>query len=100
MRIRFLSIVPFHLLTFFLAGLIDEISLEVYEALAHHVSQAGMNRQRMKTVSWWSLQVTANAIMSALKNVVDPVSVHLKEVYSASQSMPELFNDLYIVPDV
>ena len=65
-------------------GLMDEVSVEVYEALAHHVSQAAMNRRRMKTVSWWSLQVTANAMLGALKNVVDPVSAHLKDVYSAS----------------
>ncbi|KAG2015405.1 mitochondrial distribution and morphology protein 31 [Coprinopsis cinerea AmutBmut pab1-1] len=60
-------------------GLIDEISLNVYEAMAHHVSQSAMNRQRMKTVSWWSLQMTASAIISALRTMVDPVSAQLKE---------------------
>jgi distribution and morphology protein 31 len=49
--------------------------------MAYHVSQANMNRQRIKTVSLWSLQKTASAILSALKNVADPVSAHLKEVY-------------------
>ncbi len=44
-----------------------------------------MNRQRIKTVSLWSLQKTASAILSALKNVADPVSSHLKEVYLSGQ---------------
>ncbi|KAG9316841.1 hypothetical protein JVU11DRAFT_2911 [Chiua virens] len=35
-------------------GLMDEISLKVYDALAYHVSQANMNR-RVKVVGVWSL---------------------------------------------
>ncbi|TFK17140.1 mitochondrial distribution and morphology protein 31 [Coprinopsis marcescibilis] len=81
-------------------GLIDEISLNVYEAMAYHVSQGSMNRQRMKTVSWWSMQMTASAIISALRTVADPVSAQLKEVYAAAQSMPPLYNELYVIPDV
>ncbi|KAF5316914.1 hypothetical protein D9611_003855 [Ephemerocybe angulata] len=78
-------------------GLMDEISVEVYEALAHHVSQAAMNRHRMKTVSWWSLQITANAILGALKNVVDPVSAHLKEAYAARQAAAAaMYDDVYL----
>lgn len=78
--------------------MIPDHVLQVYEAMAYHVSQSAMNRQRMKTVSWWSLQMTANAIISTLRTVADPVSAQLKEVYA--QSMPPLYNDLYIVPDV
>ncbi|KAF9010600.1 mitochondrial distribution and morphology protein family 31/32 [Cyathus striatus] len=62
-------------------GLMDEISLKTYDALAYHVSQSAMNRQRLKTVSWWSLQLTASAIMTALRNIVDPVSAHWRELY-------------------
>ncbi|KXN90943.1 Mitochondrial distribution and morphology protein 31 [Leucoagaricus sp. SymC.cos] len=67
------------------AGLMDEISMKTYDAMAYHVSQANMNRQRIKTVSLWSLQKTANAILSALRNIADPLSVHLKEVYLTGQ---------------
>jgi distribution and morphology protein 31 len=55
--------------------------LKTYNALAHHVTQANMNR-RIKTVGVWSLQMTASAVLSALRNVVDPVSVSVKELYS------------------
>lgn len=83
---------------FHVAGMMDDISLKVlpfllcsaiptdaelkiYDALAYHVTQATMNRQRMKTVSLWSLQMTASAILAALRNTVDPVSLHFKEAY-------------------
>ncbi|KAF9527357.1 mitochondrial distribution and morphology protein-domain-containing protein [Crepidotus variabilis] len=62
-------------------GLMDEIAAKTYDALAYHVSQSGINRQRMKTVSLWSLQRTAGAVMSALKMMTDPMSAHLKDVY-------------------
>lgn len=52
----------------------DEISLQIYEALAYHVSQANMN-QRLKTVSVWSLQMTATAVLSALRNAIDPLAM-------------------------
>lgn len=55
--------------------------LKTYDALAYHVTQANMNR-RIKTVGVWSLQMTASAVLSALRNVVDPVSVSVKELYS------------------
>lgn len=42
------------------------MSEQVYEALAHHVSQA--NDQRMQTVGLWTLQMTASSVLSALKN--------------------------------
>lgn len=80
-------------------GLMDEISLKTYDAMAYHVSQANMNRQRIKTVSLWSLQKTANAILSALKNIADPVPAHLKEVYFNGHSGMALgLYDTFSVP--
>ncbi|KZW00277.1 hypothetical protein EXIGLDRAFT_667637 [Exidia glandulosa HHB12029] len=64
------------------AGLIDAIGLKTYEALAYHVTH-NLNR-RVKTVSLWGLHVTAQAIVGALKNIVDPVSVHLRDLYHSS----------------
>ncbi|KAJ3757798.1 mitochondrial distribution and morphology protein 31 [Lentinula raphanica] len=74
-------------------GLLDEISLKIYEALAFHVTQANFNR-RVKTVSAWSLQMTVNAMLSALRNLVDPVSLRVREAYLKSQEEREreLFN--------
>ncbi|KAG9220474.1 hypothetical protein CCMSSC00406_0003930 [Pleurotus cornucopiae] len=74
-------------------GLMDEISLKIYEALAYHVAQANMNK-RIKTVGLWSLQMTASAVLSALRNVVDPMSVHFKEMYFSGQGL----YDLQLVP--
>ncbi|KAL0577508.1 Mitochondrial distribution and morphology protein 31, mitochondrial precursor [Marasmius crinis-equi] len=62
-------------------GLMDEISLKIYDALAHHVTQANFNR-RIKTVSVWSLQKTANAVLSALRHLADPMSARLRETYA------------------
>jgi Yeast mitochondrial distribution and morphology (MDM) proteins len=93
-------------LTNIIAGLMDEISLKVnilrmqlkvhslnlflqtYDALAYHVSQATMNRRRMKTVSLWSLQMTAGAVLSALRNSIHPMSAQLKEASDTSQLSP------------
>ncbi|EKM80591.1 hypothetical protein AGABI1DRAFT_119189 [Agaricus bisporus var. burnettii JB137-S8] len=81
------------------SGLMDEISIKTYDALAYHVSQSNMNRQRIRTVSLWSLQMTANAILSALKNIADPVSAHLKEVYlTGQQGMSIEFYDSIPIP--
>jgi distribution and morphology protein 31 len=65
----------------FPAGLTDAIALQIYEALAYHVTRSNMNR-RIRAVSTWSLQMTANAVISALRNIVDPVSAHLREISS------------------
>ncbi|KIK69246.1 hypothetical protein GYMLUDRAFT_237068 [Collybiopsis luxurians FD-317 M1] len=72
-------------------GLLDEISFKIYDALAHHVSQANINR-RIKTVSVWSLQMTASAVLSALRNLMDPVSIRVREAYLRSQEERELFS--------
>ncbi|KAF9241826.1 mitochondrial distribution and morphology protein-domain-containing protein [Melanogaster broomeanus] len=61
-------------------GLMDEISQKTYDALAYHVSQVNMNR-RVKAVGVWSLQMTASAILSALRNLIDPMASQLREVY-------------------
>ncbi|KAG6865373.1 hypothetical protein C0991_003150 [Blastosporella zonata] len=68
-------------------GMMDAISLKSYEALAYHVSQSTMNRQRMRTVSLWSLQMTASAVLSAFRSAVNPVSHHLKDAYMTSVSL-------------
>ncbi|KAH7916638.1 mitochondrial distribution and morphology proteins-domain-containing protein [Hygrophoropsis aurantiaca] len=60
-------------------GLMDEISQETYDALAHHVSQVNLNR-RVKAVSIWSLQMTASAMLSALRNLVDPMASQVRDV--------------------
>ena len=73
---------------------------KTYEALAYHVSQSAMNRQRMRTVSLWSLQMTASAVLSALRNVVDPFSARLKEVYLQSHPMRGLYETIPMGPDV
>ncbi|KAF9227145.1 hypothetical protein BS17DRAFT_775039 [Gyrodon lividus] len=61
-------------------GLMDEISQKTYDALAYHVSQVNMNR-RVKAVGVWSLQMTASAILNALRNLIDPMASQLREVY-------------------
>ncbi|TFK44315.1 mitochondrial distribution and morphology protein family 31/32 [Crucibulum laeve] len=81
-------------------GLMDEISLKTYEALAYHVSQATMNRQRIKTVSLWGLQMTTSGVLSALRNMVDPVSAQLREVYLNSLSQGMGYGILPIVSNV
>ena len=46
--------------------LMDDIALKVYDAFAYHVTQANFNH-RVKTVSLWSLQMTASAVLAALR---------------------------------
>ena len=48
--------------------------------MAYHVTQANFNR-RIKAVSAWSLQMTAGAVLSALRTLVDPVAVRFRELY-------------------
>lgn len=54
----------------------DDTALKVYDTFAYHVTQANFNH-RVKTVSLWTLQMTASAVLAALRNVVDPVSTTL-----------------------
>ncbi|RPD57574.1 mitochondrial distribution and morphology protein family 31/32 [Lentinus tigrinus ALCF2SS1-7] len=60
-------------------GLIDAISMKVYEAMAYHVTQANFHR-RVKAVGAWSLQMTASALMSTLRMLMDPMTVHLRDI--------------------
>ncbi|KAG8814161.1 Mitochondrial distribution and morphology protein 31, mitochondrial precursor [Serendipita sp. 399] len=62
-------------------GLTDAIALQVYEALAYHVTQTNMNR-RIKAVSTWSLTMASQAVINALRNIVDPISAHIREISS------------------
>jgi distribution and morphology protein 31 len=39
-----------------------------------------MNR-RIKTIGVWSLQMTASAVLSAMRNIIDPTAATLKELY-------------------
>ncbi|CAK5281289.1 unnamed protein product [Mycena citricolor] len=76
------------------SGLMDELALEVYDAMAYHVTQANMNK-RIKTVSIWSLQMTAGAVISTLRTFIDPVSARLREAY---QNRRGLYEALYAEP--
>lgn len=69
-----------------IAGLMDGIALKVYDAFAYHVTQANFNH-RVKTVSLWSLQMTASAVLTALRSVVDPVSVQVRDLYQDTVSV-------------
>jgi distribution and morphology protein 31 len=63
------------------AGLIDAIAKQIYDALAYHVVVANRNL-RIKTVGAWSLQRTAQAVLTAARHIVDPISAHLRILYS------------------
>jgi len=52
----------------------SDTALKVYDTFAYHVTQANFNH-RVKTVSLWTLQMTASAVLAALRNVVDPTSL-------------------------
>ncbi|KIM69649.1 hypothetical protein SCLCIDRAFT_718518 [Scleroderma citrinum Foug A] len=64
-------------------GLMDEISQKVYDALANHVTQVNMNR-RVRVVGMWSLQMTASAMLSALRNMIDPMTAQVRDLYYAN----------------
>ena len=48
--------------------------------MAYHVSQANFHR-RVKAVGTWSLQMTASALMSTIRTLMDPMAAHLREIY-------------------
>jgi mitochondrial distribution and morphology protein 31 len=64
-------------------GLMGDISNKMYDALAYHVTQANFNH-RVKTVGLWSLQMTASAMLTALRQLVDPAAVQLRELYGST----------------
>ncbi|KAJ7091890.1 mitochondrial distribution and morphology protein family 31/32 [Mycena belliarum] len=72
------------------SGLMDEVSLQVYDAMAYHVTQANMNR-RLKTVSLWSLQMTAGAVLSTLRTLVDPMSARVRGAYENGSGLYDVF---------
>lgn len=76
----------FYLCVITIAGLMDDIALKVYDAFAYHVTQANFNH-RVKTVSLWSLQLTASAVLAALRSVVDPISVQVRDLYQDAASV-------------
>ncbi len=87
-------------LTYFfyhIAGLMDDIALKVYDAFAYHVTQANFNH-RVKTVSLWSLQMTAGAVLAALRSVVDPISVQVRDLYQDGVSVLDVGAADAIVP--
>ncbi|KAF8635198.1 hypothetical protein AX17_003974 [Amanita inopinata Kibby_2008] len=63
-------------------GLTDEISYKVKKPTCSY----GFNRQRIKAVSVWSLQMTASAVLSAIRNAMDPGSAQLRETYMNGNS--------------
>jgi len=63
------------------AGLTDAIAKQIYDALAYHVVVAN-RKLRIKTVGAWSLQRTAQAVLAAARHIVDPISAHLRVLYS------------------
>lgn len=60
-------------------GLLDEISLKTYNALAYHVTQSALNKRRARTVGVWSLQMTVRGVLSAMRGVIDPM--RMRDVY-------------------
>ncbi|KAI0072505.1 hypothetical protein K474DRAFT_1628894 [Panus rudis PR-1116 ss-1] len=68
-------------------GLMDEIAVKVYEAMAYHVTQANFNR-RLKAVSTWSLHMTASAALNALRSMIHPMATHLKNIYHEGFPVP------------
>ena len=51
-------------------GLLDAVSMQVYDALAHHVQEKS-NAKTAKTVGLWSLQKSAAAILTTLRQNLD-----------------------------
>ncbi|KAI1795646.1 mitochondrial distribution and morphology protein family 31/32 [Ganoderma leucocontextum] len=71
-------------------GMIDAISMKVYEAMAYHVAQANFHR-RVKAVGTWSLQMTASALMSALRAAMDPMTAPLRELHEHGDTSESVF---------
>ncbi|GAA5863297.1 hypothetical protein JCM1840_007474 [Sporobolomyces johnsonii] len=51
-------------------GILDRMSEQVYAALAYHVQHN--HEQRLQNVGLWTLQMTANAVLSTFKNNLAP----------------------------
>ncbi|KAI0339832.1 hypothetical protein BDW22DRAFT_1360855 [Trametopsis cervina] len=61
-------------------GLMDDTAVKVYEAMAYHVTQVNFNR-RVKAVGAWSIQLTAQAVLSVLRTMMNPMTEHLRGLY-------------------
>jgi hypothetical protein len=79
------------------AGLMNELALKVYDAMAFHVTQANM-RRRIQTVSVWSLQQTVVALLATLRTLADPVRAQLQGVYGRLDDALSL-EELLAAPD-
>jgi len=67
-------------------GLMDSIAIKVYDAMAFHVSNQANTPNRVRAVGIWSLQMTASALLSTLRTLVDPLAVRLREIYTDPSS--------------
>ncbi|CAE6419707.1 unnamed protein product [Rhizoctonia solani] len=65
------------------AGLTDIISQKTYDAVAYHVTQANMQR-RLRTVAMWNLHLASRNLITAARNIADPMSAHLRAAYAHS----------------
>jgi distribution and morphology protein 31 len=50
--------------------------------MAFHVSNQANTPHRVRTVGIWSLQMTASALLSTLRALVDPLALRLREIYT------------------
>ena len=55
-------------------GLLPVVSEKIYEALATHVASQNASRERLKNVSLWSLQVSANAALNLVTLLRDTMA--------------------------
>lgn len=65
---------------FSLAGLMTSISDQIYEAMAFHVSSEAANSRRLRQVSVWGIQRSAEVLIDMLRGVVDPVGAQFATV--------------------
>jgi len=69
--------------TLFETGLTSSISEQIYAALAYHVTSAAQNRERIRTVGAWGIQRGAEAVLHALRTVVDPIHSSAQNIMNA-----------------
>ncbi|OWZ67488.1 mitochondrial distribution and morphology protein 31 [Cryptococcus neoformans Tu401-1] len=66
--------------TLFETGLMTSISDQIYEAMAFHVSSEAANSRRLRQVSVWGIQRSAEVLIDMLRGVVDPVGAQFATV--------------------
>jgi hypothetical protein len=79
-RLSYLCIIP-------IAGLMYDISLKVYDTRSRITLHRLTSITMSKTVSLWSLQMTASAVRAALRNVVNPLFVQVRGLYQDGASV-------------